>query len=183
MKIYTKTGDKGMTSLMGGSRVPKHHLRIESYGTVDELNAHVGLLRDEKIDKNTLAMIQSIQDRLFTIGSTLAAEPKNAKMNLPKLKPSDIEQLEKEIDQMDSELPEMRSFVLPGGNQFVSYSHICRAICRRAERNIVYLADESEVDEIIIQYLNRLSDYFFTLSRKLTQHFGAEELKWVPKKD
>ncbi len=183
MKIYTKGGDKGMTSLMGGTRVPKHHIRIESYGTVDELNSHLGLLRDEEVDEDTLRVIEIIQDRLFTIGSTLAAEPEKTRIKLPKIRPDDITLLENEIDSMQAALPPMRSFVLPGGNRFVSYSHICRSICRRAERNIVHLAENDKVDEIIIQYLNRLSDYFFTLSRKFTQEFGVKEVKWVAKID
>lgn len=183
MKIYTKKGDSGMTSLIGGSRVPKHHLRIESYGTVDELNAHLGLLRDQNISENLINDLVEIQDRLLTIGSLLAAEPGKSKMNLPKVFESDITFLENRIDEMDEELEPMRSFVLPGGHSFVSYCHIARCVCRRAERNIVHLATNEEVNDLIIQYLNRLSDYLFTLSRKLSKDFNIEEIKWIPRKD
>lgn len=182
MKIYTKGGDKGMTSLLNGKRVSKYHLRIEAYGTIDELNSHLGLLRDDKISDEITKVIQIVQDRLFTIGSLLAAGTEKLKFKLPEIEASDIEFVEKQIDKMDESLPELRSFVLPGGNSFVSYSHICRSICRRAERKIVHLSEESEVDMLIIQYINRLSDYFFTLSRKLTQDFNVEEIKWIPKK-
>lgn len=183
MKIYTKKGDSGMTSLIGGSRVPKHHLRIESYGTVDELNAHLGLLRDQNIPETLIKDLLEIQDRLFTIGSLLASEPGKSKMQLPQIFESDISFLEKRIDEMDEELEPMRSFVLPGGHSFVSYSHIARCVCRRAERNIVHLAANEEVNDLIIQYLNRLSDYLFTLSRKLSKDFDIEEIKWTPRKD
>ena len=182
MKIYTKKGDKGSTSLIGGTRVPKHHLRIESYGTVDELNSYIGLIRDQNISKKDIDILLEIQDRLFTIGSHLAADPGKSKMVLPDLLEEDITFLENEIDQMDDQLEEMRSFVLPGGNTVVSYSHIARCVCRRAERVTVQLAEESEVDDKVISYLNRLSDYLFTLSRKLTKDLGAKEIAWVPKK-
>ncbi len=182
MKIYTKKGDNGTTSLIGGKRVPKHHLRIESYGTVDELNSYIGLIRDQNIAKEDIEVLLEIQDRLFTIGSHLAAEPGKSKMVLPELFEKDITFLEDEIDRMDDNLEEMRSFVLPGGNTVVSYSHIARCVCRRAERISVHLSEESEVDEKIITYLNRLSDYLFTLSRKLTKDLDANEIAWVPKK-
>jgi len=182
MKIYTKKGDSGMTSLIGGSRVPKHHLRIESYGTVDELNANLGLLRDQNIAEELINDLLEIQDRLFTIGSQLAAEPGKSKMDLPQIFESDITFLENRIDEMDEELEPMRSFVLPGGHSFVSYCHIARCVCRRAERNIVHLAANEEVNELIIQYLNRLSDYLFTLSRKLSKDFNIEEIKWTPRR-
>jgi cob(I)alamin adenosyltransferase len=182
MKIYTKKGDNGTTSLIGGTRVPKHHLRIESYGTVDELNSYIGLIRDQNIAKEDITVLLEIQDRLFTIGSHLAAEPGKSKMVLPELFEKDITFLEDEIDRMDDLLEEMRSFVLPGGNTVVSYSHIARCVCRRAERIAVHLSEESEVDEKIITYLNRLSDYLFTLSRKLTKDLDANEIAWVPKK-
>lgn len=183
MKIYTKKGDSGMTSLIGGSRVPKHHLRIESYGTVDELNANLGLLRDQNIAEELISDLLEIQDRLFTIGSLLAAEPGKSKMDLPQIFESDITFLENRIDEMDEELEPMRSFVLPGGHSFVSYCHIARCVCRRAERNIVHLAANEEVNDLIIQYLNRLSDYLFTLSRKLSKDFNIEEIKWTPRRD
>ena len=182
MKIYTKKGDNGTTSLIGGKRVQKHHLRIESYGTVDELNSYIGLIRDQNIAKEDIEVLLEIQDRLFTIGSHLAAEPGKSKMVLPELFEKDITFLEDEIDRMDDNLEEMRSFVLPGGNTVVSYSHIARCVCRRAERISVHLSEESEVDEKIITYLNRLSDYLFTLSRKLTKDLDANEIAWVPKK-
>ncbi|MDB4082834.1 cob(I)yrinic acid a,c-diamide adenosyltransferase [Vicingaceae bacterium] len=182
MKIYTKKGDSGKTSLIGGTRVPKHHLRIESYGTVDELNSYIGLIRDQNIDKKDIEVLLEIQDRLFTIGSHLASDPGKSKMVLPELFEKDITFLENEIDRMDDQLEEMRSFVLPGGNTVVSYSHIARSVCRRTERVAVHLAEESEVDEKIITYLNRLSDYLFTLSRKLTKDLHAKEIAWVPKK-
>ncbi|MFT5668391.1 MAG: cob(I)alamin adenosyltransferase [Vicingaceae bacterium] len=182
MKIYTKKGDSGKTSLIGGTRVPKHHLRIESYGTVDELNSYIGLIRDQNISAQDVEVLLEIQDRLFTIGSHLAADPGKSKMVLPELLETDITFLENEIDRMDDLLEEMRSFVLPGGHTVVSYSHIARCVCRRAERIAVQLAEESEVDEKIISYLNRLSDYLFTLSRKLTKDLNAKEIAWVPKK-
>ena len=182
MKIYTKKGDSGKTSLIGGTRVPKHHLRIESYGTIDELNSYIGLIRDQDISAQDVEVLLEIQDRLFTIGSHLAADPGKSKMVLPELLETDITFLENEIDRMDDLLEEMRSFVLPGGHTVVSYSHIARCVCRRAERIAVQLAEESEVDEKIISYLNRLSDYLFTLSRKLTKDLNAKEIAWVPKK-
>lgn len=181
MKIYTKKGDTGTTGLIGGTRVPKHHIRIESYGTIDELNSYIGLIRDQEIDKETEATLIEIQDRLFTLGSLLAAD-ENTKMVLPQVFNSDVEFLEKEIDKMDEELEEMKSFVLPGGHTTVSYTHIARCICRRAERLTVHLSEEFEINVIIIQYLNRLSDYLFTLSRKLTKDLGAIEQPWVPRK-
>lgn len=182
MKVYTKTGDKGTTGLIGGTRVPKHHLRIDAYGTVDELNAHIGLLRDQDLDKETINLLLEIQDRLFTIGSHLAADPEKSKMQLPELHDSDVELLEKAMDQMNETLPEMRSFVLPGGHPVVSYCHIARCVCRRAERLVVGLAETSTIPAVIVQYLNRLSDYLFVLSRLLTQHFKAKETPWNPRK-
>lgn len=181
MKIYTRKGDSGTTSLIGGSRVPKHHLRIESYGTVDELNSYIGLIRDQKIDQKHIDVLLEIQDRLFTLGALLAAEPGKSKMKLPQLEEKDILFLENEIDAMDEELEEMKSFVLPGANTVVSYAHIARCVCRRAERISVHLNEESKVEEIIIRYLNRLSDYLFTLSRKLTKEFNAKEIPWKPR--
>jgi cob(I)alamin adenosyltransferase len=181
MKIYTKTGDKGQTSLIGGTRVPKHHIRIESYGTVDELNSWIGLIRDQGIDAHAKEILVEIQDRLFTIGSSLASDPERSKMKIPDLKESDIELLEKEIDQMNASLPEMRSFVLPGGHTTVSYCHIARCVCRRAERLTIHLSEGSFVAELVIKYLNRLSDYLFVLSRKFTRDLSAEEIPWKPR--
>ena len=178
MKIYTKTGDKGQTSLFGGKRVPKHDLRIDAYGTVDELNSYIGLIRDQDIDKNGKAILIEIQDRLFTLGSILATEPGNAKVKVPQLKPEDINLLENEIDKMNEDLPEMRSFVLPGGHTTVSYCHIARCVCRRAERISSHLAELEGIEEIVIQYLNRLSDYLFVLARKIVVDNDVEEVPW-----
>lgn len=181
-KIYTKTGDKGLTSLIGGTRLPKHHIRIEAYGTVDELNSHIGLLRDVIEDAETNELLVSIQDRLFTIGSHLAADPLKNKMVLPALFEDDILALEKAIDKIDEVVPEMKSFVLPGGHIHVSYCHIARCVCRRAERAILRLAENEKVDDIHFKYLNRLSDYLFMLSRWLTFSNKAIEIPWKPKK-
>lgn len=178
MKIYTKTGDKGLTSLFGGKRVPKHHLRIDAYGTVDELNSYIGLIRDQKIDTDTFNVLIEIQDRLFTLGSMLATEPGNKKVKVPQLFEDDIILLENEIDKMNEKLPEMRSFVLPGGHQTVSFCHLARCVCRRAERLTVHLAEVETVNELVVKYLNRLSDYLFVLSRKLTQDNNAKEIPW-----
>ncbi len=181
MKIYTKKGDKGQTSLIGGTRVPKSSMRIESYGTVDELNSYLGLVRDQDIDKEYKRQILEIQDRLFTIGSHLASDPEKSKMQLPGLFDQDIQNLEHWMDEMDKELPEMKSFVLPGGHPTVSHTHVARCVCRRAERIIVDLSSHEKVEEIVPQYMNRLSDYLFVLSRKLTQDLGAEESPWKPR--
>lgn len=178
MKIYTKTGDKGLTSLFGGKRVPKHHLRIEAYGTVDELNSNIGLIRDQKISPETFAVLIEIQDRLFTLGSILATEPGNEKVKVPQLNEKDILFLENEIDKMNEVLPEMRSFVLPGGHQTVSFCHMARCVCRRAERLVVHLAELETVPELVIKYLNRLSDFLFVLSRKISQENNANEIPW-----
>lgn len=182
MKIYTKTGDKGETSLLGGIRVPKHHLRIESYGTVDELNSWIGLLRSQKLKFGTLDTLKTIQDRLFTIGSSLATAPGKDKVKIPVLTASDVLLLEKEIDEMNVHLPEMKSFVLPGGSQEASFCHIARCVCRRAERHTTHLSETEEVDPLVIQYLNRLSDYLFVLSRKILVDNGKEEIPWSPAK-
>jgi cob(I)alamin adenosyltransferase len=180
-RVYTKTGDKGETSLLGGTRLPKHHIRIEAYGTVDELNSYIGLVRDQAIDSHSKAVLIEIQDRLFTLGSLLAADPKKNKMKLPEVKEEDVTYLEKEIDQMDEVLPEMKSFVLPGGNTTVSFCHIARCVCRRAERSTLRLSENEEVDPVIVKYLNRLSDYLFVLSRKLAMDSNAEEIPWKPR--
>jgi len=178
MKIYTKTGDKGETSLIGGVRVPKHHLRIESYGTIDELNSYIGLLRSQDIAENDRGVLKKIQDRLFVIGSSLASDPDKSRMRIPELKQDDIELLEKEIDRMNTLLPELRHFILPGGNTAVSFCHIARAVCRRSERITVLLAEGSYVDELIVVYLNRLSDYLFVLARMLGFDQGIVENEW-----
>lgn len=181
MKIYTKTGDKGQTSLIGGTRVPKHHLRIESYGTVDELNSYIGLIRDQQVSQYQQNLLKEIQDRLFTIGSALASDPEKSKMKIPDLHQEDIELLEKEIDTMTAELPELRHFILPGGSNAVSFCHLARCVCRRAERICVHLSEDSFVDEKVMVYLNRLSDYLFVLSRKLCFDNQIEENKWIPR--
>ena len=189
MKVYTKTGDTGTTALFGGTRVPKHHIRIESYGTVDELNSHIGLIRDQEIDTHYKNILAEIQDRLFTVGAILATPPeketlKNGQPRLQNLGlvSSDIEFLEKEIDTMEEFLPQMTHFVLPGGHTTVSYCHIARCVCRRAERLSVHLNDLEPTDELVLTYLNRLSDYLFVLARKLTLDLKAEEVKWIPRK-
>lgn len=179
MKIYTKTGDKGETSLLGGTRVPKYHLRIEAYGTVDELNSHIGLIRDQNISQEDKKILLEIQNTLFVIGSHLAKDPKKEKVKIPSISESEIENLEKEIDNMNLNLPDLKFFVLPGGHQTVSFCHIARCVCRRAERISVQLSESSEVNPIITKYLNRLSDFLFVLSRKFSQDLNAEEIPWV----
>ena len=180
MKIYTKTGDSGSTSLIGGTKVSKSHLRIETYGTVDELNSCIGLCRDLLTDENARVVLQEIQDRLFTIGAALACDPeKQRKILIPDLHEEDITFLEKEIDQMNELLPEMKSFILPGGHPTVSHLHIARCVCRRAERHVVELEQQSAgVELIILKYLNRLSDYLFVLARFAGQQLNAPELPW-----
>jgi len=181
MKIYTKTGDKGETSLIGGTRVKKHHVRIESYGTVDELNSYIGLVRDQEVNAGRKELLKEIQDRLFTIGASLASDPEKSKMKIPDLHAEDITLLEKEIDKMNEVLPELRVFVLPGGHQSVSFCHLARVVCRRAERLVIALQEESFVAELVVQYLNRLSDYLFVLSRMMAHELNAEEVPWKPR--
>lgn len=182
-KIYTKTGDKGTTSLIGGTKVPKSHLRIEAYGTVDELNSYIGLCKDLVTDTQSKNILQEIQDRLFTIGSSLACDPeKEPKMKIPDLREADISLLEKEIDRMNEILPPMKSFILPGGHPTVSHLHIARCICRRTERCCVRLElEKEEVESIVIKYLNRLSDYLFILARFTSHHLKADEIPWRPR--
>jgi cob(I)alamin adenosyltransferase len=181
MKIYTKTGDKGFTSLIGGTRVPKHHIRIESYGTVDELNSYIGLIGDQDIDAHDKEVLKQIQDRLFTIGSSLAADPERSRMIIPDLHMSDVEMLETEMDTMNESLPALKHFILPGGSNVISFCHIARCVCRRAERITVQLAEESTVDEKVNIYLNRLSDYLFTLARKIADTNKIAENQWIPR--
>lgn len=181
MKVYTKTGDKGTTALFGGTRVPKSHIRIDSYGTVDELNSYIGLLRDLPSNSSRVKLLVNIQDRLFTIGSILATEPGNDRVKVPQLNAADITELEQAMDVMDANLPEMKSFVLPGGHQSVSFCHISRCVCRRAERLVIALNEHEPVDSLVIQYLNRLSDYLFVLSRMMGQELKIVETPWVPK--
>ncbi len=195
MKIYTKTGDKGQTSLIGGTRVPKNHIRIEAYGTIDELNSWMGVIRDSfthlrlntpmwsnEETKRMTQMFIDIQQVLFTIGSHLANDPEKSKMKLPEITEAQIAALENEMDAIEQIVPPMKNFVLPGGHMNVSYCHVARCVCRRAERCIVHLSETAEVNEIIVRYVNRLSDYLFMLSRKLTHDLGAEEIPWVPEK-
>ncbi|CAM1366564.1 cob(I)yrinic acid a,c-diamide adenosyltransferase [Tenacibaculum xiamenense] len=189
MKIYTKTGDKGTTALFGGTRVPKHHLRIESYGTVDELNSYIGLIKDQQMNNTVKEDLVKIQSDLFTLGAMLATPPeketlKNGKerLNIPKINESSIEFLENKMDEMNEELPPMTHFILPGGHQTVSFCHIARCVCRRSERLTVALSEEEVIHDTILMYLNRLSDYLFVLARKLTKDLQAEEIKWVPEK-
>jgi cob(I)alamin adenosyltransferase len=183
IKIYTKTGDKGTTSLIGGTKVPKNDIRIETYGTVDELNSWIGLINDQLNDVSFKNELKEIQDRLFTIGSSLATDAKKeSKMKLPDLNSSDIDFLEGRIDAMTSELPPMKNFILPGGHITVSSIHITRCVCRRAERLTVNMQQhEFFVDEKLIQYLNRLSDYLFTLARYVAHKLGVEEIPWKPR--
>lgn len=182
MKVYTKTGDDGTTGLFGGARVPKHHIRIESYGTVDELNSYVGLVRHRDIDSRAKEILAEIQDRLFTIGSILASDPSKSNLQVPDLHNSDIELLESEMDRMNEELPEMRFFVLPGGDDTIAFCHIARCVCRRAERLTVLLNEKEPISPVVVKYLNRLSDYLFVLSRKITLDNKVEETPWKPRK-
>jgi cob(I)alamin adenosyltransferase len=181
MKIYTKTGDQGITSLLGGVRVPKSDLRIDAYGTLDELNSYVGLLRDQEVNKKRSELLKSIQDRLFTIGADLATVPGKDKVKKPDLLPEDVEVLEKEMDAMDAELPMLTAFILPGGHTSVSFCHLARTVCRRSERIVVELASEEQVSGLVIQYLNRLSDFLFVLGRKMAQELEVEEVTWKPR--
>lgn len=181
MKIYTKTGDSGQTSLISGKRVSKAHPRIDAYGTVDETNVVVGFLREQEAHRNRQSFLLRIQDRLFVIGSLLASDPEKPFAGLPELHEQDILDLETAMDDMDAELPPMQNFVLPGGHQAVSYCHLARVVCRRAERLCIALSQEEEVDEKVIRYLNRLSDYFFVLSRFTAHEVGVEEIPWKPR--
>ncbi len=190
MKIYTKTGDKGTTALYGGTRVPKNHLRIESYGTVDELNSYIGLIKDQNIAESLKESLLKIQTDLFTLGSMLATPPeketlKNGKerLNIPKITKKSITFLENKIDIMNKELVQMTHFILPGGHQTVSFCHITRCICRRAERISVALNDQEEINPNILIYLNRLSDYLFVLARKLSKDLSVQEIKWISEKE
>ncbi len=183
MKIYTKTGDDGTTSLIGGTKVPKSHHRIEAYGTVDELNSYLGLIRDLSDDTTTVAVLAEIQDRLFTIGSSLACDPvKEPRMRLPDLHKEDIVKLETEIDRMNEDLEPMKHFIIPGGHPTISHIHVARCVCRRAERACVRLELESlEVEPLVLQYLNRLSDYLFVLARYAGKLLDKPEIPWKPR--
>lgn len=177
-KIYTKTGDKGETSLIGGKRVPKYHERIEAYGTIDELNSYIGLIKDLTENKSVKLLLLHIQDRLFTLESLLAEDTETSTQMLPQLYEKDIELLEKEIDKMNEQLPVLTSFILPGGHPLVSHCHIARCICRRGERLVIKLSENYKISELCIKYLNRLSDFLFVLARKLGNDMGAIEEKW-----
>lgn len=190
MKIYTKTGDAGTTALFGGTRVKKYNLRIDSYGTVDELNAYIGLIKDQEIDSEIKTSLFKIQNELFTLGAMLATPTEKEtlksgkeRLNIPKINENSISFLEKEIDKMDAELPQMTHFILPGGHQAVSFCHVARCVCRRAERLSVELNDQETINNEILKYLNRLSDYLFVLARKLSKDLRVEELKWIPEKN
>jgi len=187
MKIYTKTGDNGTTALFGGTRVKKYNLRIESYGTVDELNSYIGLIKDQEISDNIKKTLLKIQNELFTLGAMLATPPekeilKNGKerLDIPKINEKSILFLEKDIDFMEQDLSQMTHFILPGGHQSVSFCHIARCVCRRAERLSVELNEEENINNDILKYLNRLSDYLFVLARKLSKDLSIEEIKWIP---
>ena len=190
MKIYTKTGDSGTTGLIGGTRVPKNHIRIDSYGSLDELNSYLGLVRDQDIDQLYRHTLIKVQEKLFVIGAVLATDPdketlKNGKkrLNISKISAKDIALLEQQIDDMNETLPPMTHFVLPGGHQTVSFCHIARCVCRRAERLIVALHQITPLDPNILTYLNRLSDYLFVLARKLSDDLKTDEIKWIPEKE
>ncbi|NNJ88813.1 MAG: cob(I)yrinic acid a,c-diamide adenosyltransferase, partial [Eudoraea sp.] len=182
-------GDEGMTALFGGTRVPKHHIRIQSYGSIDELNSWLGLLRDQDIAKKYRDMLMKIQENLFTVGAVLATDPDKAllksgkeRLNIPKISAADVTLLEEEMDKMDESLTTMTHFVLPGGHTTVSYCHIARTVCRRAERMACILHENQPLDATVLSYLNRLSDFLFVLSRKLSHDLKAEEIKWIPEK-
>ncbi len=185
MKIYTKTGDGGTTALFGGTRVQKHNLFVEAYGTIDELNAHIGLLRDHIDDFKQNKTLISIQNTLFEIGAHLASGPENSQKNqskLPKIKKSAVTFLESEIDEMNTALPPMTHFILPGGHPVVSYCHIARCVCRRAERRVSQVSEYEKINANILIYLNRLSDYLFVCARVQSKRFKVEEIKWIPSK-
>jgi cob(I)alamin adenosyltransferase len=190
MKIYTKTGDKGTTALFGGTRVPKSHIRIDAYGTVDELNSYIGLVKDTYPNAHAKQLLNRIQDRLFTVGAILATDPEKTKLKngkdrltIPKITKEDIEQLETEMDNMNEALPPMTHFILPGGHPSVSNCHITRCVCRRAERLATALYNLEPFEDEVLQYLNRLSDYLFVLARQISKDVDAEEVKWIPQKD
>lgn len=181
MKIYTKKGDAGQTSLIGGTRVPKHHIRIDTYGTVDELNAHTGLLSTYAETEGDTELLRFIQDRLFTLGSLLATDPSGSGMKLPQLSEADVERLERSIDEMDGQVEPLRNFVLPGGCGANAQAHVCRCVCRRAERLSVQLDEMQPVNETILKFLNRLSDWYFMYSRYMSHKAGKPEIKWTPR--
>lgn len=180
MKIYTKTGDTGKTSLFGGARILKNHIRIEAYGTVDELNSHLGLLITYLDDNDICKFLLKIQHQLFNIGSCLAIDP-SSDIKLPSVTEEEVEALENLIDAYNLELPELKNFILPGGNTANAQCHVCRTVCRRAERNTITLDESDSIEPIIIKFLNRLSDYFFVLSRYISLKNSSPEILWVSK--
>tara|TARA_R110002050_G_scaffold285890_1_gene435772 strand:+ start:121 stop:693 length:573 start_codon:yes stop_codon:yes gene_type:complete len=189
MKIYTKTGDNGTTALFGGTRVAKHHIRIESYGTIDELNSWIGLIRDQDIDQHSKDILTQIQTKLFIVGAILATDPEKAilkngkeRLNISKIEVEDITLLENEMDMMEAKLAPMTHFILPGGHTIVSYCHIARTVCRRAERLVSHLNENEPFENNVLSYINRLSDYLFVLLRNLSSLLGANEIKWIPEK-
>ncbi len=182
MKIYTKTGDKGTTALIGGIRVSKSALRIEAYGAIDELNSYIGLLRDQEVNRSRQALLKEIQDRLFTIGAHLALAPEKSSSRIPDLLGDDVTLLEAAIDAMDSGLAPLLKFILPGGHPSISFGHVARTVCRRAERMVIRLHEEQPVTELIIRYLNRLSDYLFILCRMMGKELQVEEITWTPRR-
>ncbi|MBK6948736.1 MAG: cob(I)yrinic acid a,c-diamide adenosyltransferase [Haliscomenobacter sp.] len=181
-RIYTKTGDAGETSLFGGRRLPKDHLRIEAYGTVDELNSFLGLVSDGLEEETNRVLVRQIQSRLFDLGASLASDPEKFTPS-PSLRESDIASLEEAIDRMDAILPPLKNFILPGGHFAVSYCHLARCVCRRAERLVVALARTEPVDEIVVKYLNRLSDFLFVLARYQGHVLGIPEVLWQGRTD
>jgi cob(I)alamin adenosyltransferase len=178
-KIYTKGGDKGETSLLGGTRVPKSHDRVEAYGNLDELNSFIGLIRDQDIDPHYRAILIRIQENLFIAEALIARDPAKKTRDLPLISDDDITLLEHEIDAMNEDLPPLRNFILPGGHPVVSMCHIARTVCRRAERSLIRLNMSSPVEDIIIRFVNRLSDYLFVLARKTGKDNGAAETPWI----
>ena len=184
IKLYTKTGDKGQTSLLGGKKVSKSDLRIEAYGNVDELNSFIGLLKDQReVEKSLKDQLYLIQEHLFTIGSILATEDDFKGFELPKITTKHVSEIEKWIDMHESAVPPLKNFILPGGHQCVSLSHVCRTICRRSERSIIALSNTSVIDPLILQFINRLSDYFFIFARVLSARLQVEEIAWRPARD
>lgn len=181
MKIYTKGGDQGETALFGGRRIAKSDIRIDSYGTVDELNSWIGLLAELEVNTTRKGLIRAIQDRLFTIGAELAADPEKPNLKKPDLHLTDVEQLEHAIDAMEEELPPLTSFILPGGHTWVAQAHIARCVCRRAERLIVALHQVQPVHSLVLLYMNRLSDYLFVLARCMSKELNSEEVRWKPR--
>lgn len=184
LKLYTKTGDKGTTSLLGGKKVSKADLRIDAYGNVDELNSFLGHLKDyESVENRLKQQLYWIQEHLFSIGSILATEPGFSGFDLPKVSDKEVQQLEVWIDKFDQEVTPLKNFILPGGHPAVSFTHMCRTVCRRTERSIISLANSAEVDEVILQFMNRLSDYLFIFARVLSKLLNAPEVPWSPNAD